>query len=217
MFDAPSIRASARCDYCSKHGLKPSERCARARRGLLPSCGTRVGPAARPSQRERPLAHLKHTPTAAPASRALLDAAAARGLMLRRPARRAAPARGGQRQGHAAVARDAPRPVLGVEFPVRLVAFDARDGEVVGAAYVNPHSGYISAVGVASAHRGRGVGKLLVVASVEQIELHARAQPQRAPRRPARRAARCSRTSSSTTTICAARRTCRTCTRRSAS
>ena len=98
---------------------------------------------------------------------------------------------------------------------MRLVAFDARDGEVVGAAYVNPHSGYISAVGVASAHRGRGVGKLLVVASVEQIELHARAQPQRAPRSPGSRAR--VQPPSSTTTICAARCTCHTCTRRSAS
>ena len=184
LFDTPSIGAGARCEYCAKHGLKPSERCAELGAGYCPSCGTRVGPVARPSQRERPLAHLKHTPTAAPASRVLLDAAAARVLCFEDPLR----ARRPPETVNAKVAQLWRATLHGQcwvwEFPVRLVAFDARDGEVVGAAYVNPHSGYISAVGVASAHRGRGVGKLLVVASVEQIELHARAQPQRAPRSP---------------------------------
>ena len=35
-------------------------------------------------------------------------------------------------------------------------------------------AGYISAVGVSAAFRGRGLGKLLVVAGVEQIEVEAR-------------------------------------------
>ena len=47
-------------------------------------------------------------------------------------------------------------------------------GAVVGASYVNPITGYISAVGVSAAFRGRGLGKLLVVAGVEQIEVEAR-------------------------------------------